>query len=248
MYNKLKILHRKTQSVFFFKFLMIRLLSRHHPAANPSPPFPLCPAAGQRGRGGEGLAETQLPHIFQDGVSPFAPGWPRGAGSCCWPRWPAGLWHSPAVLSGTRPARCVSTYRRWCWTLWPLTAPSLRPTPPPRGVPRRRHRRRRRPASPPSATATVTMAEVHTVLRATRAAARSAIWECPDRIAMPTRRGSAADTAGDWRCRALTKRISAAELWRWAPRCGWASPTRLEVECIRAPTASLWTLSSDTGT
>ena len=73
MYNKLKFLHRKTQSVFFFKFLMIRLLSRHHPAANPSPPFPLCPAAGQRGRGGEGLAEAQLPHIFQDGVSPFAP-------------------------------------------------------------------------------------------------------------------------------------------------------------------------------
>ena len=72
-YNKLKFLHRKTQSVFFFKFLMIRLLSRHHPAANPSPPFPLCPAAGQRERGGEGLAEAQLPHIFQDGVSPFAP-------------------------------------------------------------------------------------------------------------------------------------------------------------------------------
>ena len=73
MYNKLKFLHRKTQSVFFFKFTMIRLLSRHHPGANPSPPFPLCPAAGQRGRGGEGLAEAQLPHIFQDGVSPFAP-------------------------------------------------------------------------------------------------------------------------------------------------------------------------------
>ena len=73
MYTKLKFLHRKTQSVFFFKLLMIRLLSRHHPAANPSPPFPLCPAAGQRGRGGEGLAEAQLPHIFQDGVSPFAP-------------------------------------------------------------------------------------------------------------------------------------------------------------------------------
>ena len=53
---------------------MIRLLPRHHPAANPSPPFPLCPAAGQRGRGGEVLAEAQLPHIFQDGVSPFAPG------------------------------------------------------------------------------------------------------------------------------------------------------------------------------
>ena len=53
---------------------MIRLLSRHHPAANPSPPVPLCLAAGQRGRGGEGLAEAQLPHIFQDGVSPFAPG------------------------------------------------------------------------------------------------------------------------------------------------------------------------------
>ena len=74
MYNKLKFLHRKTQSVFFCKFLIIRLLSRRHPAANPSPPFPLCPAAGQRGRGGEGLAEAQLPHIFQDGVSPFAPG------------------------------------------------------------------------------------------------------------------------------------------------------------------------------
>ena len=74
MYDKLKFLHRKTQSVFFFKFLMIRLLSRHHPAANPSPPFPLCPAAGQRGRGAEGLAKAQLPHIFQDGVSPFAPG------------------------------------------------------------------------------------------------------------------------------------------------------------------------------
>ena len=73
MYNKLKFLHRKTHPVFFFKFLMIRLLSRHHPAANPSPPFPLCPAAGQRGRGGEGLAEAQLPHIFQDGVSSFAP-------------------------------------------------------------------------------------------------------------------------------------------------------------------------------
>ena len=57
---------------------MIRLLSRQHPAANPSPPLPLCPAAGQRGRGGErggeGLAEAQLPHVFQDGVSPFAPG------------------------------------------------------------------------------------------------------------------------------------------------------------------------------
>ena len=74
MYNKLKFLHRKTQSVFFFKFIMIRLLPRHHPAANPSPPFPLCPTAGQRGRGGEGLVEAQLPHIFQDGVSPFAPG------------------------------------------------------------------------------------------------------------------------------------------------------------------------------
>ena len=54
MYNKLKFLHRKTQSVFFFKFLMIRLLARHHPAANPSPPFPLCPAAGQREKGGRG--------------------------------------------------------------------------------------------------------------------------------------------------------------------------------------------------
>ena len=74
MYNKLKFIYRKTQSVFFFELLMIRLLSRHHPAANPSPPFPLCPAAGQRGRSGEGLAEAQLPHIFQDGVSPFAPG------------------------------------------------------------------------------------------------------------------------------------------------------------------------------
>ena len=74
MYNKLKFIHRKTQSVFFFKFIMIRLLPRHHPAANPSPPFPLCPAAGQRGRSGEGLAEAQLPHTFQDGVSPFAPG------------------------------------------------------------------------------------------------------------------------------------------------------------------------------
>ena len=52
---------------------MIRLLSRDHPAANPSPLLPLCPTAGQRGRGGEGLAEVQLPHIFQDGVSPFAP-------------------------------------------------------------------------------------------------------------------------------------------------------------------------------
>ena len=60
--------------MFFLKFIMIRLLSRHHPAANPFPPFPLCLAAGQRGRGGEGLAEAQLPHIFQDGVSPFAPG------------------------------------------------------------------------------------------------------------------------------------------------------------------------------
>ena len=59
--------------MFFFKFIMIRLFPRHHPSANPSPPFPLCPAAGQRGRGGEGLAEAQLPHIFQDGVSPFAP-------------------------------------------------------------------------------------------------------------------------------------------------------------------------------
>ena len=46
----------------------------HTPVTNPSPPFPLCPAAGQRGRGGEGLAEAQLPHILQDGVSPFAPG------------------------------------------------------------------------------------------------------------------------------------------------------------------------------
>ena len=74
MYNKLKFIHRKAQSVFFFKFIMIRLLPRHHPAANPTPPFPLCLAAGQRGKGGEGLAEAQLPHIFQDGVSPFAPG------------------------------------------------------------------------------------------------------------------------------------------------------------------------------
>ena len=81
MYNKLKFIHQKTQSVFFFKFIMIRLLSRHHPAANPSPPFPLCPAAGQRGRGGEGLAEAQLPHIFQDGVSPFAPGLTAGRGA-----------------------------------------------------------------------------------------------------------------------------------------------------------------------
>ena len=46
----------------------------HTSVTNPSPPFPLCPAAGQRGRGGEGLAEAQLPHILQDGVSPFAPG------------------------------------------------------------------------------------------------------------------------------------------------------------------------------
>ena len=53
---------------------MIRLLSGHHPAANPSLLLPLCPAAGQRGRGGEGLLEAQLPHVFQDGVSPFAPG------------------------------------------------------------------------------------------------------------------------------------------------------------------------------
>ena len=68
--------------MFFFKFIMIRLLSRHHPAANPSPPFPLCPAAGQRGRGGEGLAEAQLPYIFQDGVSPFAPGPPEAQASC----------------------------------------------------------------------------------------------------------------------------------------------------------------------
>ena len=56
---------------------MIRLLSRHHPAASPSPPLPLCPAARQRGtggeRGGKGLAEAQLLHVFQDGVSPFAP-------------------------------------------------------------------------------------------------------------------------------------------------------------------------------
>ena len=78
---------------------MIRLLSRHHPAANPSPPFPLCPASRQRGRGGEGLAEAQLPHIFQDGVSPFAPGGNCPAAGrpslgsarhtqCLW-RWPA---------------------------------------------------------------------------------------------------------------------------------------------------------------
>ena len=59
--------------MFFFKFIMIRLSSRDHPAANPFPPLRLCPAAGQRGRGGEGLAEVELPHIFQDGVSPFAP-------------------------------------------------------------------------------------------------------------------------------------------------------------------------------
>ena len=56
---------------------MIRLLSGHHPAANPSLLLPLCPAAGQRGRsgerGGEELAEAQLPHVFQDGVFPFAP-------------------------------------------------------------------------------------------------------------------------------------------------------------------------------
>ena len=38
MHNKLQLLHRKTQSVFFFKFIMIHLLSRHHPAANPSRP------------------------------------------------------------------------------------------------------------------------------------------------------------------------------------------------------------------
>ena len=64
---------------------MIRLLSGHHPAANPSLHFALCQAAGQRGRsgerGGEGLAEAQLPHVFQDGVSPFAPelgGWSGG--------------------------------------------------------------------------------------------------------------------------------------------------------------------------
>ena len=59
---------------------MIRLLSGHHPAANPSLHLALCQAAGQRGRsgerGGEGLAEAQLPHVFQDGVSPFAPGLP----------------------------------------------------------------------------------------------------------------------------------------------------------------------------
>ena len=78
MYIKLQLLHRKIYSVFFFKFIKIRLLSGHHPAANPSLLLPLCPAPGQRGRGGErggeGLAEAQLPHVFQDGVSPFAPG------------------------------------------------------------------------------------------------------------------------------------------------------------------------------
>ena len=52
---------------------MIRLLSHDQPAADPSTLLNLCPAAGQRGRGGEGLAEVQLPHVFQDGVSPFAP-------------------------------------------------------------------------------------------------------------------------------------------------------------------------------
>ena len=56
---------------------MIRLLSGHHPAANPSLHLALCQAAGQRGRsgerGGEVLAEAQLPHVFQDGVSPFVP-------------------------------------------------------------------------------------------------------------------------------------------------------------------------------
>ena len=61
---------------------MIRLLSGHHPAANPSPHLALCQAAGQRGRsgerGGEGLAEAQLPHVFQDGVSPFAPALQQG--------------------------------------------------------------------------------------------------------------------------------------------------------------------------
>ena len=74
--------------MFFFKFITIRLLSCHHPAANPSPPLPLCPAAGQIGRGGErdgeGLAEAQLPHVFQDGVSPFAPGRGRGRGEGGW--------------------------------------------------------------------------------------------------------------------------------------------------------------------
>ena len=64
--------HFKTFRRTVRTFITIRLLSGDHPAANPSPPLPLCPAAGQRGRGGEGLAEVQLPHIFQDGVSPFA--------------------------------------------------------------------------------------------------------------------------------------------------------------------------------
>ena len=41
---------------------------------------------GQRGRGGErdgeGLAEAQLPHVFQDGVSPFAPELANHVGPC----------------------------------------------------------------------------------------------------------------------------------------------------------------------
>ena len=104
MYNKLKFIHRKTQSVFFFKFLMIRLLSRHHPTGSPSLPFPLCPAAGQRGRGGEGLAEAQLPHVFQDGVSPFAPGAdvtaPTLTGPVPGPLWPV---HSLTVHPSSLP-------------------------------------------------------------------------------------------------------------------------------------------------
>ena len=82
---------------------MIRLLSVHHPAANPSLLLPLCPAAEQRGRGGErggeGLAEAQLPHVFQDGVSPFAPGLPLTAG------------HSPPV-GGAMPQRAEANGNR----------------------------------------------------------------------------------------------------------------------------------------
>ena len=64
MYNKLKFLHRKTQSVFFFKFLMIRLLSRHHPAASPPRPSLFVRQPDKEGRTGRGWRKLSCRIFF----------------------------------------------------------------------------------------------------------------------------------------------------------------------------------------
>ena len=65
MYNKLKFMHRKTQSVFFFKFLMIRLLSRHHPAAIPPRPSLFVRQPDKEGGAGRGWRKLSCRIFFK---------------------------------------------------------------------------------------------------------------------------------------------------------------------------------------